>query len=102
MERSSDSRFVTRMIDAPLLVQVLDRFVDGCIEHDRIAERLVGEMVPLQVAPAQFDVVEFRRVTRQPFDRDPFSRRERGGAGFRAIVYFANTRQSLGSTAYNH
>jgi len=38
------------MIDAPLLVQVLDRFVDGCIEHDRIAERLVGEMVPLQVA----------------------------------------------------
>ncbi len=82
---SSDSRLVTRMIDPPLLIEVVDRLMDGGIEHDGIAERLVSEMVTLQVAPAQLNVVKFRCVTRQPLDVDPTSCRERGGTGFRGV-----------------
>jgi hypothetical protein len=73
------------MIDTPLLVEVIDRCMDDGVEHGHVAERLVGEMVTFQIPPAQFDVVEFRRVTRQPLDGDPFSCRERGGAGLRGV-----------------
>ncbi len=49
---SSDSRLVTRMADPALLVEVINRGMDGGIEHGRIPERLVGEMVAFQIPPA--------------------------------------------------
>jgi hypothetical protein len=47
---SSDSWLVTRMVEPPLVVEIVDRFLDSGIEHDLIAERLMCEVVTLQVA----------------------------------------------------
>ncbi len=47
-----------------------------------VVEGLVGEMVGLEVVPDDFDVVEFGRVLRQPFDREPvLASLERGPRG---------------------
>src|SRR3954464_2543010 len=48
-----------------------DRLVDGIIEVVWTRESLVSKMMLLQIAPKLFDVVELRRVFRQPFDREP-------------------------------
>jgi hypothetical protein len=47
--------------------------VDGPVEGIGIIEGAVGQLVLLEVAPAAFDVVQFRRVFRQPFDGQPWS-----------------------------
>ena len=44
-----------------------------------IDEGLVGEVVTLQVAPGEFDVVEFGCVFGQPLDREPGTGGERLG-----------------------
>jgi hypothetical protein len=60
-------------------VECLDGFVDGLFEVFGVAERAVSEMMGFQVAPDSFDVVEFGRVFRQPFDDEPVCARcERG------------------------
>ncbi len=48
-----------------------DRLVDGIIEVVWTRESLVSKMMLLQIAPELFDVVELRRVFRQPLDREP-------------------------------
>ena len=45
--------------------------MDDFVEDVWISERLVGEMMSLEVAPDDLDVVEFGRVFRQPFDGEP-------------------------------
>jgi hypothetical protein len=73
------------MVDPPLLVQVVDRFVDGDVEHDRIVESLMGKVRALQIPPAPFNVIEFRCVTREPLHGSPVSHGERAGAGLRGV-----------------
>jgi hypothetical protein len=73
------------MVDPPLLVEVIDGRTNCGIERSRIPEHLMGEKVTFQIPSPQFDVIWFRRVTRQPFDRDPASCREGGGAGLRGV-----------------
>ncbi len=67
---SSDSLAVQRMAIA-LLVELGDGMMDGVVEVVRSGEGHVGEMMPLQIAPDFFDVVEFGGVFRQPLDRQP-------------------------------
>jgi UDP-3-O-[3-hydroxymyristoyl] glucosamine N-acyltransferase len=82
---SSNSRFVTRMVPSALAVEALDCVVNGRVEQGVVAKGPMREMMPLQVPPAQLDVVEFWRVTRQPFDDDPAPCSERCHAGLRGM-----------------
>src|SRR3954469_13283049 len=52
-------------------VELSNRFVAGAVEIVRSGERLMSEVMPLQVAPDRFDVVELRGVFRKPFDPEP-------------------------------
>src|SRR5271167_380479 len=45
--------------------------MDGLIEDIGISEGLMGEMVSLQVTPDDLDVIEFRRIFRQPLNGKP-------------------------------
>src|SRR3954466_9071194 len=49
-------------------VEFPDSIVDGLIEVVRSGEGLVSEVMPLEVAPDPFNVVELRGVFRQPLD----------------------------------
>lgn len=69
----------------PFLIEVSDGFPDGAVQFIGVGERPMRQMMPLEIAPAHFDVVEFRRVTRQPLDSDPRTRGERCHAGFRGV-----------------
>src|SRR4051794_3292122 len=60
-----------------LAVEGVNSPVDGEIELDGVAEGAVGQVVALQVAPGALDVVQLRRVLREPFDREPGARGER-------------------------
>ena len=65
--------------------------MDCLVEGVRVGEGLVGEMMRLEVAPDEFDVVQFGRVFGQPLDGEPVStggeRCERALAGVdRAVV----------------
>src|SRR4051812_25642982 len=62
-------------------VEFPDGIVDGVIEVFRSGEGLVSEVMPLQVAPEDLDVVELRSVFRQPFDREPVGALGERGAG---------------------
>ena len=52
-------------------VELDDGLVDGAIKVIRAGEGLMSEVMPLQVAPDPFDVVELRSVFRQPLDPEP-------------------------------
>lgn len=67
---SRDSWFGQRK-GAPLGVQFADGLVDRLIEVVSIDERLVRQVVRLEVVPAAFDIVQFGGIFRQPFDREP-------------------------------
>jgi hypothetical protein len=65
--------------------------VDGSIEVLGACEGFMGEMMPLEIAPNLFDIVELGGIFRQPFDREPvgscFERRARCLAGVdRAVI----------------
>src|SRR4051812_50200619 len=60
-----------------LAVEGVNSSVDGEIELDGVAEGAVGQVVALQVAPGALDVVQLRRVLREPLDREPGARGER-------------------------
>ena len=57
----------------------LDGGLDGVVEGGDVGEGLVGEMMRLEVAPDEFDVVEFGRVFGQPFDGEPVRASGEGG-----------------------
>ncbi len=52
-------------------VELDDGLLDGAIKVIRAGEGLVSEVMPLQVAPDPFNVVQLRGVFRQPRDREP-------------------------------
>ena len=83
-------------------VELEDGLVDGAIKVIRTGESPVSEVMPLQVAPYPFNIVELRRVFRQPLDPEPVSPQgERRAACFagvdRTVVagpHFCHTRPS--------
>jgi hypothetical protein len=60
-------------------VELDDSLLDGIIEVIRTGECLMSEVMPLQVAPDSFNVVQFRSVFRQPLDREPVGALGEGG-----------------------
>src|SRR5215210_937685 len=60
--------------------------MDGAIEIFWFRERLMSEVMPLQVAPDRFDVVELWGVFRKPFDPEPVGALGERGAARRAGV----------------
>ena len=66
---SRDSRPGQR-IGHPFAIEVRGGIVNGSIQGADVGESLMGEVVRFQVAPDQFDVVEFWRVFRKPFQPD--------------------------------
>src|SRR5215211_3814006 len=77
---SSDSVVGPRMA-VSLGVERSNRFVDGAVEVIRTVERLMCEVMPLQVAPETLDIVQLRSIFRQPLDGEPVGARgERGAA----------------------
>ena len=77
---SSNSPVGQRMA-ASFGVEFPDSIVDGLIEVFRSRGGLVSEVMPLQVAPDRFDVVQLRSVFRQPLDPEPVGALgERGAA----------------------
>ena len=67
-ERLRRDSLVDQRIGSSLVVQGFHGCVDGAIEIVVIGEGLVGEMVRLEIAPDERDVVELGRVFWQPFD----------------------------------
>src|SRR3954470_21824834 len=68
MALSSDSLVGQRMA-VSFGIEVYHGLVDSAVEVIRTVERLMCEVMPLQVAPENLDVVQLRRVFRQPLDR---------------------------------
>src|SRR3954463_15266133 len=60
-------------------VELEDGLVDGAIEVIRAGEGLGSEMMPLQVAPEDLDVVQLWSIFRQPLDREPVGALGEGG-----------------------
>src|SRR4051812_40855151 len=52
-------------------IKLHDGLVNGAVEVIRTGERLMSEVMPLQVAPDPFDVVQLWGVRWQPLDREP-------------------------------
>ena len=61
-------------------IEFPDGIMDGLIEVVRSGEGLVGEVMPLQVAPETLDIVQLRSGFRQPLDREPVGPRGEGAA----------------------
>src|SRR3954453_12317808 len=70
-------------------VELSNRFVDGAVEVIRTVERLMSEVMPLQVAPETLDVVQLRSIFRQPLDGEPGGALGERGAACLAGVYRA-------------
>src|SRR4051794_36678779 len=80
LDLSSNSVVGPRMA-VSLGVELSNRFVDGAVEVIRTVERLMSEVMPLQVAPETLDVVQLRSIVRQPLDGEPVGALgERGAA----------------------
>ena len=52
-------------------IKLHDSLVNGAVEVIRTVERLMSEVMPLQVAPEGLDVVQLRSIFRQPLDGEP-------------------------------
>jgi predicted MFS family arabinose efflux permease len=76
---SSNSVVGPRMA-ASFGIEFPDGIMDGLIEVVRSGEGLVGEVMPLQVAPETLDIVQLRSGFRQPLDREPVGPRGEGAA----------------------
>src|SRR3712207_871026 len=73
----SSNLLVGPRIAASFSVELDHGLLNGAIEVIRAGEGLVGEVMPLQVAPDPFNVVQFRSIFRQPFEIGRASCRER-------------------------
>src|SRR4051812_47588466 len=77
----SSNSVVGQRMAVSLGVELSNRFVDGAVEVIRTVERLMSEVMPLQVAPETLDVVQLRSIVRQPLDGEPVGALgERGAA----------------------
>src|SRR3954468_9247687 len=70
----SSNSVVGQRMAVSLGVELSNRFVDGAVEVMRTVERLMREVMPLQVAPETLDVVQLRSIVRQPLDGEPGAR----------------------------
>src|SRR5215218_5885732 len=62
-------------------IEFPDGVVDGAVEVIRAGERLMSEVMPLQVAPETLDIVQLRSIFRRPLDGEPVGALgERGAA----------------------
>src|SRR3954468_22887518 len=61
-------------------IKLDDSLVNGAVEVIRAGEGLMSEVMPLQVAPDPFNIVQLRGVFRQPLDREPVGARREGSA----------------------
>ena len=52
-------------------IELHNSFMDVAVEIIRTIERLMSEVMTLQIAPENLDVVELRRVFRQPLNPEP-------------------------------
>ncbi len=59
------------MRDHALRVDPLDGGANGAGKVVGALERLMGQVMALEVAPGALDVVQLRRIPRQPLDGDP-------------------------------
>ena len=66
---------------ASFVIEPHDGFVDGLVEVFGSGEGLVGEVMPLHIAPSLLDVVEFGGILGQPFDPQPVRPLGEGGCG---------------------
>src|SRR4051812_13061327 len=81
LEGLSSNSVVGQRMAVSLGVELSNRFVDGAVEVIRTVERLMSEVMPLQVAPETLDVVQLRSIFRQPLDGEPVGALgERGAA----------------------
>src|SRR3954454_1641629 len=79
--RLSSNSVVGQRMAVSLGVELSNRFVDGAVEIVRSGDRLMSEVMPLDVAPVPFNVVDLRGVFRQPLDGEPVcALGERGAA----------------------
>ena len=62
---------VDQRIDTSLAVQGFHRHVDFAVEGFGIGKCLMGQIMRLEIAPDNLDVIEFRRVFGQPLDGEP-------------------------------
>src|SRR3954454_4231732 len=77
----SSSSVVGQRMAVSLGVERSNRFVDGAVEVIRAGERLMSEVMPLEVAPETLDIVQLRSIFRQPLDGEPVGALgERGAA----------------------
>src|SRR5271166_539031 len=67
---SRDSWFDQRKDDA-LSVQLLHGLVNRVVERFGVGKGLMRQVVRLEIMPDHLDVVEFRRILRQPLDGEP-------------------------------
>src|SRR5215212_8091811 len=74
----SSNSVVGQRMAASFSIEFPDGIVDGLIEVFRSGEGLVSEVMPLQVAPENLDIVQLRSVFRQPLDREPVGTRREG------------------------
>src|SRR3954463_16571163 len=77
----SSSSVVGQRMVVSFGVELHDGLMDGAIEVFRSPERLMVEVMPLQVAPDRFDVVELGSIFRKPFDPEPVGALGERGAG---------------------
>src|SRR3954451_6485117 len=80
LKRLSSSSVVGQRMAVSLGVERSNRFVDGAVEVIRAGERLMSEVMPLQVAPETLDIVQLRSIFRQPLDGEPVGARGERGA----------------------
>ena len=79
-----------------LAVEIGDGVMDGLVERGGVGEGLVGEMMGLEVAPDELDIVEFGRVFGQPFDGEPVCAGGQGGE--RALLVWIGPLSSTSTT----
>ena len=65
----SSNSVVGQRMAVSLGVELSNRFVDGAVKVIRTVERLMSEVMPLQVAPETLDVVQLREHTGPPRPR---------------------------------
>ena len=70
MTLSSDLLVGPRM-GVSFAIELHNSFMDVAVEIIRTIERLMSEVMTLQIAPENLDVVELRRVFRQPLNPEP-------------------------------
>src|SRR4029453_14700991 len=76
----SSSSMVGQQMAVSFGIKLDDSLVNGAVEVIRAGERLMSEVMPLQVPPDPFNIVQLRGVFRQPLDREPVGALGEGGA----------------------